>query len=443
MARILLIEDDVTFSMILEAFLKKQGFLVEVAHRLKDAQKALKSNSYQLLLADYRLPDGTGLELLQHRLPESNHPPVIMMTSIQDVATAVRAMRLGAFDYITKPVNPDELLMVVREALQQKDIPSAPSAPPTAFITGQSDVARRLHEMIHLVSPTDMSVLIQGESGTGKEYVARTIHENSKRAGAPFVAIDCGAISGEIANSELFGHVKGAFTGALQDKQGLFEAAQGGTLFLDEVGNLSYDIQMKLLRALQERVVQPLGSTHSVPVNVRVIAATNDDLENSVKNGNFREDLYHRLNEFKLRVPALRQRGDDLFLFVEHFIRQANTELTRHVTHLSPDVENIFRHYGWPGNLRELKNVVKRAVLLTPQEEIQKHALPDEMHLLLSQPQPTPAGPDLKALQEATERELILKTLHEVRFNKSKAARLLNIDRKTLYTKLEKYNLLE
>ncbi|WP_205504319.1 sigma-54-dependent transcriptional regulator [Rufibacter psychrotolerans] len=443
MTRILLIEDDLTFSMILESFLKKQGFEVQVVHRVKAAQKALIEHSYHLLLADYRLPDGTGLELLQPRQPGAEVPPVIMMTSLQDVGTAVRAMRLGAFDYITKPVNPDELLMVVQEALREKDPPAnSPVTPSPAFITGHSDVAQRLHEMIQLVAPTDMSVLIQGESGTGKEYVARTIHDHSKRAGAPFIAIDCGAISGEIANSELFGHVKGAFTGALHDKQGLFEAAQGGTLFLDEVGNLSYEIQMKLLRALQERVIQPLGSTKTVPVDVRVIAATNDDLIASVKNGDFREDLYHRLNEFKLRVPALRERGEDLFLFVDHFMGQANLELTRQVSRLSPDVTDIFRHYAWPGNLRELKNVVKRAVLLTPQEEIQKQALPDEMYAL-SQPASLPAGPDLKALQEAHERELILKTLQEVRYNKSKAARLLNIDRKTLYSKLEKYNLLE
>ncbi|WP_207431323.1 sigma-54-dependent transcriptional regulator [Sabulibacter ruber] len=444
MTRILLIEDDLTFSMILESFLKKQGFQVQVVHRVRDAQKALIEQNFQLLLADYRLPDGTGLELLQYHRASAHPSPVIMMTSLQEVGTAVRAMRLGAFDYITKPVNPDELLMVVKEALQEKEKPATATPTPTAaFITGKSEVAQRLHEMIQLVAPTDMSVLIQGESGTGKEYVARTIHDQSKRSKAPFIAIDCGAISGEIANSELFGHVKGAFTGALHDKQGVFEAAQGGTLFLDEIGNLSYEIQMKLLRALQERVIQPLGSTKTIPVDVRVLTATNDDLISSVKNGDFREDLYHRLNEFKLRVPALRERADDLFLFVEHFIVQANTELTRQVIRLSPEVTEIFRQYAWPGNLRELKNVVKRAVLLTPDQEIKKQALPDEMYALVSQPTTQPYGPDLKALQEANERELILKTLQEVRYNKSKAARLLNIDRKTLYSKLEKYNLLE
>ncbi|WP_066838850.1 sigma-54-dependent transcriptional regulator [Rufibacter ruber] len=446
MAHILLVEDDLTFSLILEGFLKKQNFLVKVTHRLKDGLKALQEQPYDLLLVDYRLPDGIGLDLLKECKATAPSLPVIMMTSFQDVGTAVRAMRLGAFDYITKPVNPDELLMVLQEALQAKTstAPSSPSpvTPAPSFITGTSEAAQRLQEMIQLVAPTDMSVLIQGESGTGKEYVARTTHQYSKRADAPFVAIDCGAISGDIANSELFGHVKGAFTGALQDKQGLFEAAQGGTLFLDEIGNLSYEIQMKLLRALQERVVQPLGSTVSVPVNVRVIAATNDDLQTSVRNGDFREDLFHRLNEFSLKVPALRHRGEDLFLFVNYFIEQANRELDRNVQTLSEGVTAIFSQYPWPGNLRELKNVVRRAVLLSPDEVIHKQALPDEMHLLYPQASVKPEGPDLKALQEANERELILKTLQEVRYNKSKAARLLNIDRKTLYHKLEKYHLL-
>lgn len=441
MAKLLVVEDDLTFALILEGFLKKQGFEVDVAHRVKDGIKLLENHTYQLVLADYRLPDGTGFELLEAIRTTPNPIPAIMMTSFQDVGTAVRAMRLGAFDYITKPVNPDELLMVITEALAPKDI-SAPTKPTqtTLFIAGASEASRQLHEFIQLVAPTDMSVIIQGESGTGKEYVARTIHRLSKRAAAPFVAIDCGAISGELANSELFGHVKGAFTGALQDKQGLFEAAQGGTVFLDEVGNLSYDIQVKLLRALQERVVQPLGSNKQINIDVRVITATNEDLVTSVKNGTFREDLYHRLNEFKIKVPALRDRGDDIEIFVAHFTKLANQELDRNVQTFSPEVTSIFRGYHWPGNLRELRNVVKRAVLLSPGEVAGKNTLPDEMVVAIYKTSDS-EGPDLKAAQEATEKELILKTLQEVKYNKSKAARLLNIDRKTLYLKLAKYNL--
>ncbi|RDC65624.1 sigma-54-dependent transcriptional regulator [Adhaeribacter pallidiroseus] len=441
MAKILVIEDDLTFALILEGFLKKQGFEVNVAHRIKDGIKLLGNQPYQLVLMDYRLPDGTGFEILEfiRNLPAAI--PGIMMTSFQDVGTAVRAMRLGAIDYITKPVNPDELLMVIKEVLPlESDTAKSKSSNTSLFIAGHSSASKQLHEFIQLVAPTDMSVIVQGESGTGKEYVARTTHQQSKRGEAPFVAVDCGAISGEIANSELFGHVKGAFTGATNDKQGLFETAHGGTIFLDEVGNLTYDIQVKLLRALQERIIQPLGSNKQVNVDVRVITATNDDLANSVKNGDFREDLYHRLNEFKIKVPALRDREADLEEFVAHFIALANQELNRNVQTFSPEVMAIFREYHWPGNLRELKNVVKRAVLLSPGEMAGLETLPEEMEQTIHEA-PKTDSPDLKALQEANERELIYKTLQEVKYNKSKAARLLNIDRKTLYLKLAKYNL--
>ena len=441
MARILLVEDDLTFSLILEGFLKNQGFEVEVVHRVKDGIKSLASQNYALLLIDYRLPDGTGFEILEAIKAGKLSTPVIMMTSFREVGTAVRAMRLGAFDYITKPVNPDELLMVVQEALQKKEAsPTAPETQTPLLIQGQSDASKQLYDFIDLVAPTEMSVIIQGESGTGKEYAARTIHRLSKRAGAPFVAIDCGAISGELANSELFGHVKGAFTGALQDKQGLFEAARGGTVFLDEVGNLSYEIQVKLLRALQERVIQPLGSNKQINIDVRVITATNEDLAARVKNGEFREDLYHRLNEFKIKVPALRNRNGDLEVFIQHFMNLANQELGRQVTSFAPEVMAIFKEYYWPGNLRELRNVVRRAVLLTPGQVAGPETLPEEMVSALHET-PKPEGPDLKARQEATEREQIIKTLQEVKYNKSKAARLLNIDRKTLYLKLTKYNI--
>ena len=443
MSKILLVEDDLTFSLILEGFLKNQGYEVEVVHRIKDGIKALNSQPCELLLIDYRLPDGTGFEILEAVRASKKPVPVIMMTSFREVGTAVRAMRLGAFDYITKPVNPDELLMVVQEALHTKETPATAKNAKTTplLIQGHSEASQQLYEFIGLVAPTEMSVIIQGESGTGKEYAARTIHRQSKRAEAPFVAIDCGAISGELANSELFGHVKGAFTGALQDKQGLFEAAQGGTVFLDEVGNLSYEIQVKLLRALQERIIQPLGSNKQVNIDVRVITATNEDLATSVKNGEFREDLYHRLNEFKIKVPALRDRGNDLEVFVQHFTNLANQELGRAVNSFAPEVMAIFNAYNWPGNLRELRNVVRRAVLLTPGAVAGKETLPEEMVTAIQGEKVKPEGPDLKAHQEATERELILKTLQEVKYNKSKAARLLNIDRKTLYLKLAKYNI--
>jgi two-component system response regulator HydG len=441
MAKILIIEDDLTFSQLLEGFLKKHGHQPFIVHDVKSSFKILAQDTFELLLVDYRLPDGTGLEVLSHVREKGFNYPVVIMTSFNDVRTAVKSIQLGAIDYITKPVNPDELLMTIGGALEKKTESSSTATVEHAdFIRGKSATADKLYAHIDLVAPTDMSVIIQGESGTGKEYAARTLHAQSKRSAKPFVAIDCGALSRDLAASELFGHVKGAFTGAVSDKKGQFEAAEGGTLFLDEVGNLSYEVQVKLLRALQERVIQPVGSTKKIAVNVRIITATNDDLLNSIQNGEFREDLYHRLNEFKILLPALRDRGKDLELFIDHFIRLSNVELERNVKHLSPQVRELLLNYDWPGNLRELKNVIKRMVLLTPADTAGLEALPDEMILAIKQA-PKPTGSDLKAINEINEKTLIIETLIKVKYNKSKAAKMLNIDRKTLYSKMERYEI--
>jgi two-component system response regulator HydG len=441
MAKILILEDDLTFSQLLEGFFKKHKYDPVVAYKVKDALKLLDQQSFDLLLVDNRLPDGTGLDVLATVKEKGLSTPVVIMTSFNDVRTAVKSIRLGAFDYITKPVNPDELLMIIDNGLH----PGTKGAKGQTIqhadtIKGNSPSADKLYEHISLVAPTDISVIIQGESGTGKEYAARTLHQQSKRASQPFVAIDCGALSKDLAASELFGHVKGAFTGALTDKKGQFEAANHGTLFLDEIGNLSYEVQVKLLRALQERVVQPLGSTKIIPVDVRIVAATNDDLLTSVTNGSFREDLYHRINEFKIQLPALRNRGKDLELFIDHFIDLSNKELGRNVKMISEEAKQILNQYDWPGNLRELKNVIKRMVLLTPGEVAGLEALPDEMMLSISQA-PKPVGSNLKAINEANEKALIQETLLKVKYNKSQAAKLLNIDRKTLYSKMERYEI--
>lgn len=446
MASILVVEDDLTFSRILEGFLQKQGFSVRVAHKGMEGLKLFQTNTIDLVLLDYRLPDTSGMDVLSEIKKTSPPTPVIIMTSFSDIRTAVKAMQLGAFEYITKPVNPDELLMIVRQAISGRRSDTAvPKPGQQGLIEGKSHTARQLYEFVRLVAPTDMSVIIEGESGTGKEHIARNIHMLSARSKAKFVAVDCGALSNDLAASELFGHVKGAFTGAVQDKTGQFEEAHKGTLFLDEVGNLSYEVQMKLLRALQERVIQPVGSTKEIKVDVRIITATNDDLYVSVKRGNFREDLYHRLNEFKIRVPPVRERYDDLVEFLNFFRESANTELSRKVAGFDDEVMDIFRTYDWPGNLREMKNVVKRAVLLTSEGNVHVNALPHEMIESLrrqnSQPNTTSPVYDLKALQESQEKEMIVKTLQEVRYNKSKAARILNIDRKTLYLKMEKYGI--
>jgi two-component system response regulator HydG len=440
MPNILLVEDDTTFSQILEGFLKKHGHEVDAVYNVKNGIRALEKKEYDLLLLDYRLTDGNGLEVLNATKGRGMHIPAIIMTSFNDVRTAVQAMRSGAFDYITKPVNADELLLVLNEALNRKtdNAPATQQNVFSGFIEGNSEVSKKLYEYIKLVAPTDMSVIILGESGTGKEYVARSIHSLSKRADKPFIAVDCGALSKELAASELFGHIKGAFTGALQNKKGLFEAANGGTLFLDEVGNLSYEVQVKLLRALQERVIQPIGSTQQIKVDVRIITATNEDLPSS--NGNFREDLYHRLNEFKMEVPPLREREEDLETFTQHFIKLANQELGKHVKRISSGAMTVFRQYDWPGNLRELKNVIRRMVLLTETETAGMESLPDEMTFSVNQ-MPKTQSTDLKALNEVNEKELIKEILRQVKNNKSKAARLLNIDRKTLYKKMEKYQI--
>ncbi|MCE7041927.1 sigma-54 dependent transcriptional regulator [Dyadobacter sp. CY312] len=456
MAHLLLLEDDTTFSKLLSSFLGKHGHQVQVCSNIKEAKAALvksldDNDPFEVLMLDYRLPDGNSVDFLKQLRSDGIRTPAFVMTSFHDVRTAVNAMQNGAFDYITKPVHPEELLMVLGEALQKSSAPASQSAAPARtgkkpenltadFIEGKSKISKQLYEYVRLVAPTDMSVIVLGESGTGKEHVAKSIHRLSKRSKGPFVAIDCGSLSKDLAASELFGHKKGAFTGALQDKIGQFEAADGGTLFLDEIGNLGYDVQIKLLRALQERIIVPIGSTQYVKVDVRLIAATNEDLMASSANGDFRDDLYHRLNEFKIEVPPLRRRGEDLPIFIQHFVDKANEELDRNVQSLSKEVMDVFQKYDWPGNLRELNNVIKRLVLLSKEEVATLNALPAEMISSLEET-PKSAGSDLKALQETHEKEMIEKVLQEVRYNKSKAAKLLNIDRKTLYYKIEKYHI--
>ncbi|RIJ37502.1 sigma-54-dependent transcriptional regulator [Pontibacter oryzae] len=454
MPKILLIDDDPAFCLMLKGYLKRQQYEVETAFTANDGLRLLKASSFDLILTDFRLPDKDGLELLSQIRVLTQEVPVILMTTYADIRTAVRAIKMGAFEYITKPINPDETLLVIKNALAKKadtaqDATAAAPAAEIQFVKGQSAQAEQIEEFISLVAPTNLSVIVEGESGTGKEYVARMIHQQSKRHDKPFVAIDCGALSKELAGSELFGYVKGAFTGAMKDKMGQFEAAEGGTLFLDEIGNLPYEVQVQLLRALQERKVRKLGGTTDQDVDVRVLAATNEDLAQAVANGQFREDLYHRLNEFKINIPPLRERNGDVILFAAHFLKQANHELEKEVEGFDEATEEAMLKYNWPGNLRELKNVVKRAVLLTKSDLVTLQELPPEIvYYTPSEQQASvtyaprhPMDTDLKSINERTEREMILAMLERVKYNKSKAARLLNIDRKTLYNKLKLYNI--
>ncbi len=443
MANLLLLEDDATFAGIVSRFLARNNHPAEHATTVAAALKLAQNKKYDLLLLDYRLPDGNGLDFLSEVRVYNPDIPAIIMTSLNDIRMAVKAIRAGAFDYITKPVNQDELLMVINDALCKKEarakkheiIPDSPD-----YIEGVSPFSATMLRHIDLVAPTDMTVLLMGESGTGKEFAARRIHRLSARSKGPFVAIDCGTQTSELASSELFGHVKGAFTGAVTDKTGQFELAQGGTLFLDEIGNLSYEVQLKLLRALQERVIQPLGSNRRIKVDVRILAATNEDLQIKYREGQFREDLYHRLNEFSIKVPALRDRKEDLREFMQHFISAANKTINRSVKDIAPDALAVLEAYDWPGNIRELGNIIKRAVLLTRGSTIEIDALPDDLAFGLYKSESTQPQ-NLKEARMESERQIIVDMLKKTRFNKAETARRLNIDRKTLYNKMEQYGI--
>lgn len=447
MVRALVVDDDVTFCLMLKTFLVKKGFEVETGFSYSEGVRLITKFNPDVILTDLRLPDKDGIDLLEMVMRERPQIPVILMTGYADIRTAVQAIKLGAFEYVAKPVNPDEILASIGAALavegksESRAIRSKVVVEAEAYIDGQSPYAQKNLEFVKLVAPTSMSVLILGESGTGKEFVARRIHNLSSRCDKPFVAIDCGALPKDLAASELFGHMKGAFTGAVSDKRGQFEAANGGTLFLDEVGNLSYDVQMQLLRVLQERKVRRVGANSEIPVDIRILSATNEDLKQAISSGDFREDLYHRLNEFSINVPSLRERKVDLPQFVSYFLQQANTELNRNVRGFSDEVMAVFSSYSWPGNLRELKNVIKRTVLLTQGEQVGISALPEEMISDSSNPVISELISPLKGVAAKSEQELIMQTLEKARYNKTKAAQLLNIDRKTLYNKMRQYNI--
>lgn len=460
MAKILIVEDDLAFGTMIQAWLKKKGFEVEKATSVKAALDLLEEdNKRDLILSDLRLPDHDGLTLLKWTQKHNLSIPFIVMTSYAEVQNAVLAMKSGATDYIAKPFPPDMLLDKIQEAIHSNsrgtcigNSSSIPASSQTAknqaetaakvkennvpkYIEGKSEASKRLYDFVSLVAPTPMSVLILGASGTGKEYVAHRIHELSQRAKKPFFALDCGAIPKDVAASEFFGYVKGAFTGAEQDKKGAFEMANGGTLFLDEMGNLNYEVQVQLLRALQERKIRPLGSTKEIDIDIRLVCATNENLAQRVAEGKFREDLYHRINEFTIYMPELKDRGSDLFLFADLFVKHANQELGRNVQGFDKKASEMIASYNWPGNLRELNNVMKRATLLARGS----HIGASELEQSMTHAQPTEP---LALHDEQTELQRIANALKAAGGNKSKAALLLAIDRKTLYNKMKKYGIL-
>ena len=438
MKHILIVEDDTTFAVMLQTWLSKKKFSVASVSGIAAAKKTLIESSVDLVLCDLRLPDGDGIDLLDWVSDRNVNVPLIVMTSYAAIPSAVQAMKLGARDYISKPVNPEDLLQKINEVFNAgvktgKQIPVSESVPEeTNYLEGQSEAARQLYTYVKLVAPTSMSVLINGASGTGKEYVAKRIHQLSKRSEKPFVAIDCGAIPKELAASEFFGHKKGSFTGAIEDKVGAFIEADGGTIFLDEIGNLSYDVQVQLLRVLQERRVKPIGTTTEVKVDVRLIAATNEDLKAAIKSGAFREDLYHRINEFTIYMPHLCERGEDIPLFANFFLDQANRELEKPVPGFLPEAMERISQYTWPGNLREMRNTVMRAALLAQGNPIRVEHLGIDMNI--DKPINILHDPD-------SERTKIVSALQKCSGNKSKAAAMLGIDRKTLYNKLKLYQI--
>ncbi len=474
MKKILVVDDEADICMLLKRFLSKNDFEVETAQNGKRGLQLVDEFQPDLVMTDFRLGDLTGQELLLSIKKKMPYVPVLIITGYSDIKTAISVMKQGAYDYITKPLFPDEILVTVRKALSD----SEEDAPPVAsskkgksgrktsgknisgYIIGESEVSDELYKQIDLVAPTNFSVIIYGESGSGKEAIAHEIHNRSTRHKKPFIAMDCGAISKELAGSELFGHEKGSFTGALQTKIGHFEMANGGTLFLDEVSNLSYEIQMALLRVVQERKVRRIGGNKEIELDVRIIVASNERLLEAAKQGKFREDLYYRFNEFSMEVPALRDRQDDIMLFADAFLASTNQELNKNVTGFSDEVIEDFMNYEWPGNLRELKNVIKRATLLADDDTIEEKVLPFEIANYqklreldgdFAAPAATPAAssqdadgdanPSLKTVANEAEYDMIMQVLRQVNYNKSKAARLLNIDRKTLYNKMKQFDM--
>jgi len=466
MARILIVEDDLAFGTMIQTWLKKKGFEVEKATSVGAATRCIEEKEpFNLILSDLRLPDHDGLELLKWTQAHQLNTPFIVMTSYAEVQNAVLAMKSGATDYVAKPFHPEILLEKIKEAIQNASTNQADQTrsngkteqgkteqgknsqknknetqQPTntdipQYLEGKSEASKQLYELVGLVAPTPMSVLILGASGTGKEYVAHRIHDLSPRKEKPFIALDCGALPKDVAASEFFGFKKGAFTGAEQDKKGAFEIANGGTLFLDEMGNLNYEVQVQLLRALQERKIRPLGSTQEINIDIRLVCATNENLAQCVADGKFREDLYHRINEFTIYMPELKDRGTDLFLFADLFIKQANKELGRNVIGLDDKASERIASYSWPGNLRELNNVMKRATLLARGKYIGIAELERTMTPTANAPTP------ITLRDEQSEQERIAAALNATHGNKSKAAQLLAVDRKTLYNKMKKYGM--
>lgn len=431
MKTILVVEDDRVYARVVANWLVKNGLEARYVLSVASAKEFIAGTEVGLVLSDYRLQDGNGVELLEWMKANGYRMPFLIMTGYGDIPGAVEAVKKGATDYLPKPVQTEKVRELIAGLLQEQKKTTQNS---WVYYRGTSPLAVKLQEHIRLVAPVDtLTVLIRGASGTGKEYVARQVHALSERADAPFVTVDCGALPKELAASELFGHAKGAFTGATENKTGMFAAADHGTLFLDEVGNLSMEVQMLLLRALQEKRYRPVGGKEEVKADIRLVAATNEDLEKAITEGRFREDLFHRLNEFPLYVPLLAECPEDIIPLADFILDAANRELKKNVKGFDRETQKRLKTYSWPGNIRELRMIVRRAALLAKSDwiTVAEIDLPDKGK-----------RPEEYSLNdERTERTTILKALEATGNDRKAAAKLLGISRSTLYLKLKKYRL--
>ena len=456
METILIVDDEKDLRFNLSNILKDEGYNAIAVGDGRKALNAVKKNSPNLVLLDMKLPGMDGMKILEKMMLIDKDLIIIMLTAYGNLNGAVKAMKLGAFDYLAKPFDNEELILVIKRALRTQYLTKEVETLKKRFgekitaeeLMGESPQIKQVLKQIKIIAPTNMTVILQGESGTGKELIAQMIHQESPRKKNPFIAIDCGAIPDTLAESELFGHEKGAFTGADAQKEGRFEEANGGTLFLDEITNLSSTTQRKLLRVIQERRLQHIGGKRSIKIDVRIIVATNINLSSAVKRGKFRADLFHRLNEFHISLPALRERKDDIPTLAMRFLEEGNQELKKKIEGFSSDVMKLLLDYPWPGNVRELKNVVRKAVLLCDSSHIKPEHFPLDNIATTKKPefqQDLDKGVSLKEItKKATrqiEKEAIEQALAKAGGNKTKTAKILKIDRMTLYSKIKEYKL--
>jgi len=444
---ILVIDDEEAIRDSCKQVLEKEGYRIRRAQDGYAGLKAFRKETFQVILLDLRMPGPSGLDILSKIKEENPEIPVIIITGFATIGSAVEAIKRGAFDYLAKPFSPGELRIIIHKALESRKVyfenislrKELEDNVQFDMIVGKSPGMNAIIDVMKRVSVTESTVLITGESGTGKELLAREIHRNSLRKDSPFVVVDCGALVETLFESELFGHIKGSFTGAFETKHGRFEVANGGTIFLDEISSISLNIQAKLLRVIQEREVTRVGSTKPIKVDIRILAATNENLAECVRHGKFREDLFYRLSVVPLHLPPLRERKKDISLLAEHFLQKYNKKMKKRIGEISPPVIKALSEYNWPGNIRELENTIERAVVLSADDEIRLedliyHGISSSFSLL------TPVGGKYKTMDQI-EKEYIGTVLHAHKGNRSRTAKALDIDRKTLLSKIKKYDL--